>query len=101
MGFFVEGDCDRIVFADCEARRCFDDAGSGYWNADGFCVERAGHVHVVGDVVVDEHEAATAEQGLDVADIPGDEVVHSDDFVVALQQQLTEVRPDEPGAARH
>lgn len=44
IGFFVDGDCDRIVFADCEARGSHDEAGKGYWNADGFCVERAGHV---------------------------------------------------------
>ncbi|MCB1212340.1 MAG: right-handed parallel beta-helix repeat-containing protein [Verrucomicrobiales bacterium] len=44
MGFFVDDDCDNITFSDCEAKRSHDEAGQGYWNADGYCVERAGHV---------------------------------------------------------
>jgi hypothetical protein len=44
MGFAVEEDCDEINFTDCVARGSYNDAGSKYWNGDGFCVEEAGTV---------------------------------------------------------
>jgi hypothetical protein len=44
MGFSVEEDCDEISFTDCVARGSYNDAGTKYWNGDGFCVEEAGTI---------------------------------------------------------
>ena len=47
MGFSCQGGSKNsgvydhdITFIDCVARNNYHDAGSGYWNADGFCAER-------------------------------------------------------------
>ncbi|MAX26433.1 MAG: hypothetical protein CMJ19_18220 [Phycisphaeraceae bacterium] len=47
MGFSCQGGSGSsgvydhdITFIDCIARNNYHDAGSGYWNADGFCAER-------------------------------------------------------------
>lgn len=51
MGFAVEStapsaagtngaDAACVLFEDCTARNSYNDHGKGYWNADGFCVER-------------------------------------------------------------
>lgn len=47
IGFSVEGPDDKktgapdhdITFENCVARNHYNDAGKGYWNADGFCAE--------------------------------------------------------------
>src|SRR5204863_2847408 len=64
-----------------------------------YVIERAVDVDVVGDVVFDEAEAVAAEEVLDVFRIAGDEVVHADDFVSAIEKELAEVRAEEAGAA--
>src|SRR5205807_1791698 len=60
-------------------------------------VDVAGHVHVVGDVVLDEGEPVHAEELVHVGDVPRDEVVDGDDLVAAGQQGATQMRPEEAG----
>ena len=60
------------------------EAGLAKWK---IVVERALEVDVVRDVVLDEDEVA-AGQVLDVGDVAGEEVVHADHGVAAVEQVL-------------
>ena len=62
-------------------------------------VDGARDPDVLAHVVLDEREAALAEQLLDVGDGPGDQVVDGDHLVAPRQQRPAQVGAEEPGAA--
>ena len=64
-------------------------------------VDRAGDVHVVGDVAPDQPEPRLLHEVHDVAGRSGQEVVQADDLHTAIEQVLAEVRSEEPGAPGH
>ena len=51
------------------------------------------------DVVADELEAVVFPQRLDVLQSAGDEVIHADDFIAALEETFAQMGTDEAGAA--
>ena len=57
-------------------------------------------MNVVRDVVLDETESIATEKMLDVRGRSGDEVVHADDFMTAIEEKLAKVRAEEAGTAR-
>src|SRR5439155_23306917 len=63
-------------------------------------IERPFAMDEVGDVVFHERETVAAEKMLDVRGVAGDQIVHADHFVTAIEEQLAEIRPEETGAAR-
>ena len=62
-------------------------------------IERAGHIDVVGHVVLDESEARLADQVGNVVRRAGQEVVHADDLVPLCQEPIAQVRAQEAGRA--
>src|SRR6185503_16196226 len=65
-----------------------------------YVVDRAGDVDVVGDVELDETEALGPEP-LDVVTGAGREVVEAQDLGPLVEQELAQVRADEPRAPGH
>ncbi len=63
-------------------------------------VEVTVEANVLGDVVLDEREAGPRLHGREVLPGSGDEVVHTDDVPALAEEELTEVRADEPRSAR-
>ena len=63
-------------------------------------VDRAIHVDVVGDVVLDEHEVAAGEMR-DVREIAGQQVVDADDRAVAIEKLFGQMGADEAGGSRN
>ena len=59
----------------------------------------ARHMHIVCDVVVVKFKIRTGEQMLDIFDVPGQEVIHSDNVVPLRQHAIAEVGSDESGSA--
>jgi len=55
----------------------------------------------LGDVVAEQLEAMVVEQVIDVAALPGEEVVEAQDLVPHAEQTLAQVRADEASAAGH
>src|SRR5438445_13874254 len=62
-------------------------------------IERTLDVDVIGDIVLDEAESAPAQQVLDVGGTSGDEIIHADDFMTALQEQFAEMGAEKAGPA--
>jgi hypothetical protein len=63
-------------------------------------VDRLGHIDELAHVGGAKREPAVA-YVLDVLERAGVEVIEADDPVALLEQVLTEVRTEEPGAAGH
>src|SRR5260370_24644109 len=57
-------------------------------------------MHEVRDVVLHERESVAAEEMLDVGGVTGDQIVHADHFVTALEKELAQVRAEESSTAR-
>ena len=53
-----------------------------------------------GHVVLDEAEALVADQVRDVVRRAGDEVVHADDRVALVEQEIAEMRAEKPAPRR-
>ncbi len=51
------------------------------------------------NILLDKLEAPVAAQVRDVIHPPGHEIVNADDLVTARQQQVNQMRPEEPGGA--
>ena len=62
-------------------------------------VDGPGHPDEAADVVLDEREARSPEEVLDVGGRARDEVVDAHDLVAAVEQRVGEVRAEEPGTA--
>jgi len=62
-------------------------------------VETAVHVDELGDVLVVEVEVRPREQVLDVAQVPGNQVVHADHLESLLEEAIAEVTTEESGSA--